>query len=241
MGNFFTRPNFEDRQLVQYSGTSITLSGETNIYPTGLLRIQKNPVPGYVATAAGWDGEVVWGPVSGLTWNLSASCNSIINVTQLVACTDSGSTIQITSGGLTLNGGTVQFLDSLSAGTVNDYVLVIDGSGYVKSVPQSSITPIFTGGTGSCIVDLYVTNIHGCSPINIQPTSSDNVYMVMGGGNVMVGGTNPQTKFHISGSTMFNTDIIYQYENDGTTTAPTVVYGLWYCRYTSCGLCCNKY
>jgi hypothetical protein len=225
MGNFFTRPNFEDRQLVQYSGTSITLSGETNIYPTGLLRIQKNPVPGYVATAAGWDGEVVWGPISGLTWNLSASCNSIINVTQLVACTDSGSTIQITSGGLTLDGGTVQFLDSLSAGTVNDYVLVIDGSGYVKSVPQSSITPIFTGGTGSCIVDLYVTNIHGCSPINIQPTSSDDVYMVMGGGNVMVGGTNPQTKFHISGSTMFNTDIIYQYENDGTTTAPTVVSG----------------
>ena len=77
MANFFTRPKFEDRQLVQYSGTSITLSGETNIYPTGLLRIQKNPVPGYVATAAGWDGEVVWGPVSGLTWNLSASCNNL--------------------------------------------------------------------------------------------------------------------------------------------------------------------
>ena len=140
MGNFFTRPNFEDRQLVQYSGTSITLSGETNIYPTGLLRIQKNPVPGYVATAAGWDGEVVWGPVSGLTWTLSASCNSIINVAQLIACTDSGSTIQITSGGLTLNGGTIQFLDPLSAGTVNDYTLVLDGSGYIKQIPTSAIT-----------------------------------------------------------------------------------------------------
>jgi hypothetical protein len=175
MANFFTRPKFEDRQLVQYSGTSITLSGETNIYPTGLLRIQKNPVPGYVATAAGWDGEVVWGPVSGLTWNLSASCNSIINVAQLVACTDSGSTIQITSGGLTLDGGTIQFLDPLSAGTVNDYALVLDGSGYIKQIPTSAIT-----STPS-------PYIFGSPTISIIPLSGNNT--TLSDGSIILGGT----------------------------------------------------
>ena len=37
---FYTRPNFEDRQVVQYSGTSITLSGETNIGFGGSINIQ---------------------------------------------------------------------------------------------------------------------------------------------------------------------------------------------------------
>ena len=37
--SFFTRPNFEDRQHVQYSGTSITLSGFTNINNVGYLKI----------------------------------------------------------------------------------------------------------------------------------------------------------------------------------------------------------
>ena len=32
----------------------------------------------------------------------------------------------------------------------------------------------FTGGTGSCITDLYVTNIHGCSPITVHDILSGN-------------------------------------------------------------------
>jgi hypothetical protein len=46
----------------------------------------------------------------------------------------------------------------------------IAGSSYKAELQQlSSIfsTSTFSGGSGNCITDLYVTNIHGCSPITI--------------------------------------------------------------------------
>lgn len=217
-GPFFTRPNFEDRQVVQYSGTSITLSGNTNINPTGNFRIYKDAFPGLVATSLDADGTVVWGPISGISWSISA-CTSPLYVNHIIACPSTGDTIQIDAGNLALN-SELNFLITLSAGTTTDNVLVVDSSGYVKSVPQSSITPVFTGGTGSCITDLYVTNIHGCSPINIQPTSPDDVYMVNGGGNVGIGVISATTKLHISGDTIVNSD--YLMLSDTLTTIPSL-------------------
>lgn len=270
---FFTRPNFEDRQVVQYSASSITLSGDTNINPTGNFRIYKDAFPGLVATSLDANGTVGWGPISGISWSISA-CTSPLYVNNLVSCPLSAGTIQVDAGALTLN-SELQFLISLSAGTNTDDILVIDSSGYVKSIPyvnggsmwyvpygytlvvpdnyQSfvygdlyvlgtidlqtnaqlvvlngniilsggtiigsgttqlvtlgdnyvtggtfnnsngtltlnrqngsvSITGItftstpFTGGTGSCITDLYVSNIHSCSPLNINPLDEGNVY-----------------------------------------------------------------
>jgi hypothetical protein len=266
-GPFFTRPNFEDRQMVQYSGRTITLSGDTNINQTGNLRIQKGAFPGLVATSLDSDGTIVWGPVSGLSWSISA-CTSPLYVNNLVSCPSSGGTIQVDAGNLALN-SELNFLISLSAGTNTDEILVIDNNGYVKTIPNlmgignmwhipvgytltvpdnyqsfiygdiliegtidlqtnaqlvilngnlilsggsiigSGTTYLvtlgggsgccFTGGTGSCITDLYVTNIHGCSPINIQPISSDDVYMVMGGGKVGIGTSSPSYLLTVSG------------------------------------------
>ena len=215
---FFTRPNFEDRQVVQYSGSSITLSGNTNIYPTGNFRIYKNAFPGLVATSLDADGTVGWGPISGISWSISA-CTSPLYVNNLVSCPSSGGTIQVDAGNLALN-SELNFLIPLSAGTTTDNVLVIDSGGYIKSVPQSSITPIFTGGTGNCVTDLYVTNIHGCSPINIQPTSPDNVYLVNGGGNVGINVLTATTKLHVSGNSLFNADVLWLSTNN-TTIIPT--------------------
>lgn len=156
---FFTRPKFQDRQIVQHSGSTITLSGETNINQTGYFRINKGAFPGLVATSLDNDGTVVWGPVSGLSWSISG-CTSPFYVNNIVACPNSGNTIQIDAGSLDLN-SELRFLISLSGGTSNDSILVIDSNGYVKNISQNSML------TGSCITDLYVTNIHGCSPITI--------------------------------------------------------------------------
>jgi len=205
---FFTRPKFQDRQIVQNSGSTITLSGETNINQTGYFRINKGAFPGLVATSLDNNGTVVWGPVSGLSWSISG-CTSPFYVNNIVACPNSGNTIQIDAGNLALN-SELNFLIALSAGTATDNVLVIDNNGYVKSVPQSSVTPIFTGNTSAnCITDLYVTNIHGCSPITIwdpvqsygseasglnsfvfsnQSTTKDDYSAILGGNNNIISG-----------------------------------------------------
>jgi hypothetical protein len=230
---FFTRPKFQDRQIVQHSGSSITLSGDTNIDQIGYFRIHKNAFPGLVATSLDNDGTVGWGPISGISWSISA-CTSPLYVNNLVSCPSSGGTIQVDSGSLDLN-SELRFLISLSAGTNTDDVLVLDNNGFVRTLPyvsnsgnmwyvpygytltvpnnhqsfvygdvyvlgtvdlQSNAQLVilngnlilsggsivgsgstylvtlnngccFTGGTGSCITDLYVTNIHGCSPITI--------------------------------------------------------------------------
>lgn len=94
MSNFFTRPRFQDRDIVQLSGDTISLSGETNI--DNIFRFKPNAVAGYVLTALDNSGTVYW------------ALNS--------------------SGG----------------------------------------SQTFTGNTsGDCITDLWVTNIHGCSPITV--------------------------------------------------------------------------
>jgi hypothetical protein len=43
------------------------------------------------------------------------------------------------------------------------------GSSYKANLGQLvSLIPAFTGGSGNCITDFYVTNVYGCSPITIK-------------------------------------------------------------------------
>lgn len=65
MSVFNTRPRFQDRDVKQLSGDTITLSGETNF--NGVLRYVPGATTGYVLTALDNNGTVVWGPVSATT------------------------------------------------------------------------------------------------------------------------------------------------------------------------------
>lgn len=58
-------------------------------------------------------------------------------------------------------------------GAINGYVLTSDNDGNATWQPSSG-GGSFTGGSGNCITDLYVTNIHGCSPIIIHDILSGN-------------------------------------------------------------------
>jgi hypothetical protein len=110
-------------------------------------------------------------------------------------------------------------------GAFPGYVLTSDSNGnatWQVSTGGASGTTIvqFTGNTSaSCITDLYVTNIHGCSPIHIQPTSADDVIMVEGGGNVGIG-LLPTVKLHISGETIVNANKMML--SDSLTTIPPI-------------------
>ena len=49
------------------------------------------------------------------------------------------------------------------------------GSSYKATLGQFvSLIPPFTGGSGNCITDFYVTNIYGCSPITIHSETNFN-------------------------------------------------------------------
>jgi len=97
--------------------------------------------------------------------------------------------LQVGGSGTT---GTFKFLDGNEQ---SGYVMTSDVNGNV-----SWQVPTFTGNTsGDCITDLWLTNLHGCSPLHIEPSGVNNVYIVENGGNVGIGTTGPTEKLHVSG------------------------------------------
>lgn len=70
----------------------------------------------------------------------------------------SGASDTLVTGG-TYSAGTITFTNN-SGGTFN----------------VSGLTEPFSGGSGNCITDLYVSNIHSCSPLNINPLDEGEVY-----------------------------------------------------------------
>ena len=98
----------------------------------------------------------------------------------------------IGGGGGMFTGGTVTgptiFTNGLSANTIS-------ATTYLN-------LPTFTGNTsGDCITDLFVTNLYGCSPLHIEPSGLNNIYLVENGGNVGIGTTATTVTLDVAGET----------------------------------------
>ena len=80
----------------------------------------------------------------------------------------------------------------------------------------------FTGNTsGDCITDLYVTNIYGCSPLHIEPSGSNDVYIVENGGNVGIGTTSPGGLLELyTGDNNSSINNRLRFRNDDTIAGP---------------------
>jgi hypothetical protein len=107
MGVFNTRPRFQDRDIKQLSGDTITLSGDTNI--TGSISLIPGAVTGYVIKAIDSNGTFGWQPVS-----VSADTNTFVT----------GGTV--TNANLNLNwntGGSATPVDLTPIGSNGSYLV----------------------------------------------------------------------------------------------------------------------
>jgi len=86
------------------------------------------------------------------------------------------------SFGLTQFTPTDTFIGEFFLNTQDDSLWIRTQNGQIPILVSGST---FTGGTGSCISDLYITNLHGCSPITLHDdfeTITDKLYRNQSGG-----------------------------------------------------------
>jgi len=183
---FFTRPNFEDRQHVQYSGTSITLSGFTNINNTGYLKVKSQTLDFTGTTTAS------------TTYNI-AGVNGYINQGELSSLIVEPPIILLSGiTGTTTVDVTGYYLGSLNSG------------GSVTWIQPPTSTPTnFTGNTSAdCITNIFLTNLNSCSPLHIQNISDGDVLIGENGNiNVGIGTFSASSKLHVSGNTLIDGEI----------------------------------
>ena len=106
----------------------------------------------------------------------------------------------------------------VSRGAQTGYILgATDSEGMVEWIPTSGFE--FSGGSGNCITDLYVTNVFGCSPIKVHddiilssttsvklgintlPTYTFEVLSQNGGSNLVYDDTTDNQNLVLSGKT----------------------------------------
>jgi hypothetical protein len=120
-------------------------------------------------------------------------------------------------GRLTTNKLTVT--DGASASTIGYVLTQIDDTGKAGWVYNgSSSGTTFTGNTsGTCITDLYLTNLYGCSPLHIEPSGLNDVYMVENGGSVGIGTITPSDgQLHIDGDSTVSRGLYVETDYSGS-------------------------
>lgn len=94
------------------------------------------------------------------------------------------------------------------------------GSSYASTLSQ-----VYDGLSGYCVPDLYVSNLHSCSPLYINPLSEGDIYV--GSANTLtvdltnerigVGTTSPSAKLHVKGIDSSSSNYGLKIQNSGTT------------------------
>jgi hypothetical protein len=160
-----------------YSNGTLTLNRQNgsviiNGLSTGytLTSSAINTALGYTPLSAYTDTFVTGGTYSNGTITLNRQ-NGIVSITGLsTGYTLTSSAINTVLGYTPLSAYTDTFV---TGGTYSNGTLTLNRQN--GSVSISGIK--FTGNTlGDCITDLYISNIHSCSPLRINPLDEGNVY-----------------------------------------------------------------
>ena len=92
----------------------------------------------------------------------------------------SGTHLTAIGGGITLEDGVSNGVDSRIYTDSNGTWLFDPGlsasTGTILNFTADTISVNTIGNSGDCVNDIYVTNIHSCSPLNINPLDEGNIY-----------------------------------------------------------------
>lgn len=142
-----------------------------------------------------------------------------------------------TGGTFNVSGFVTGFTDSyVSGGTYSSGTATFTNTTGGTFTVTGFTTP-FTGNTlATCISDLYVSNIHSCSPLNINPLDEGNVYFGSTSGVTVdvinsrlgIGTSSPTKKLDVNGTTIHRDSVEMSpskeiFWSDTSTTWPTSI------------------
>jgi hypothetical protein len=125
----------------------------------------------------------------------------------------SGTHLTAIGGGITVEDGQSDGVDSSIFTDSNGTWLFDPGlsasTGSINNFTADTISVTTIGGSGDCVNDIYVSNIHSCSPLNINPLDEGNVYFGSNSGvtidvtnsRIGIGTNSPSEKLDVSGNT----------------------------------------
>jgi hypothetical protein len=153
----------------------------------------------------------------------------------------SGTHLTAIGGGITVEDGQSNGVDSTILTDSDGFWLFDPGlsasTGTILNFTADTISVNTIGNSGDCVNDIYVTNIHSCSPLNINPLDEGNIYFGSTSGitidltnnRVGIGTNNPSERLEVSGNTkisedLFVGDTIYVGNVTGTPTTNASLY-----------------
>jgi hypothetical protein len=144
----------------------------------------------------------------------------------------SGTHLTAIGGGITLEDGQSNGVDSRiytdSNGTWLFDPNLSASTGTINDFTANTISVTTIGNSGDCVNDLYVSNIHSCSPLNINPLDEGNIYFGSTSGVTIdltknrlgIGTNTPSEKLEVDGNTIINGTLTLP---AGTTTDPSLI------------------
>ena len=142
--------------------------------------------------------------VNACTSAITINGNVIINGsattinTEVIQSKDNNIVLNYSGTHLTAIGGGITLEDGVSDG--------VDSKIFTNSDGVWLFDPGLSASTGtidtlSACTGVYTSNLYGCSPLHIEPSGLNDVYLVENGGNVGIGTTSPNYQFVTTGST----------------------------------------